>query len=391
METLILPVPSPIESQESQPSQPSPPSEETFAKVLEEQDRPPKTTASREAVKENPTSSNMGLWLPTLVTPTLSFSFAPPPLSPEPNFSGGRGLKNFPQLNCAMSEFTPAQNSSLSIQSPRAGTGVEEFPSRGISHFPQQHGKIQASEKDLGLLFNEGWADSEIDRKISLGGKPTGKETQGIQFLPSANHPGEEEILSSRIEFPNLPHPGYPHSAFFSEGSQDPGAALRLSIEMGGDVKAKFRPSLMESGKEEVYQQIGRKVIWSIHNHDEKIKMDLDPPDLGNIYMEICREKETIKATLWADNPTTKVALEASQIQLQKILENEGFRLERFTVFFQENLGSFQERKEAPFHSHAWEPPQLRDPVPEMAVGGNISLPSMGKPYSSSHHVDMWV
>jgi hypothetical protein len=107
--------------------------------------------------------------------------------------------------------------------------------------------------------------------------------------------------------------------------------------------------------------------------------------------MEICREKETIKATLWADNATTKAALEASQIQLQEILENEGFRIERFDVFLQENPGSFQGRKEAPLHSHSWEPPQSRAPVLEMAAGGIISLPSMGKPYSSSHRVDVWV
>jgi flagellar hook-length control protein FliK len=158
---------------------------------------------------------------------------------------------------------------------------------------------------------------------------------------------------------------------------------------MGGDLKIRFGPSLTESGKEEVYQQIGRKVIWSIHNNAEKVKITLDPPDLGNIYMEIYREKEKIKATLWADNPTAKVALEASQTQLQKIMENQGFKLEQFNVFLHENMGSFQERKETPLNPHSWNPPQTREHEPEMGAAVDILPPRMLEPKFNSHHVDV--
>ncbi len=390
METLILPIPTAIESPESQtqPFQPSTPSTGSFAQSLEEQDRALETAPLKESVEENAASFNIDTWPPTLGTPNLPFTLPPPPLIPGPNLSGDRGLKNIPQLNGAMSEFPPAQDSSLPIQLPQAGARIEEFPSQGILHLPEPHEKIRPSENGFGLAFNDGWAGSEIDREISLWGKLTGSGSQGLHFPPSVNDRGEEEVLFSRIEFSNLPHPEYPHSAFFSDRSQDPGAALRSSIELDRDIKTQFRPSLIESGREEVYQRIGRRVIWSIHNHEEKIQMDLDPPDLGNIYMEIFREKETIKATLWADNPTTKVALEASQIQLQEILENEGFRVEQFNVFLQQNQASFQERKEAPRHSHSWEPSSFRDPGPEMAPGGNIFLPSR---HSSSHYVDVWV
>jgi len=96
----------------------------------------------------------------------------------------------------------------------------------------------------------------------------------------------------------------------------------------------------------EAYEQIGQKVVWSINRREEQFRLILDPPQLGSIYIEIQREKEHIKATLWAENPNTKNVLEANQLSIQKIIESEGFSLESFDVFVEQNLGSFQESRE---------------------------------------------
>jgi flagellar hook-length control protein FliK len=95
----------------------------------------------------------------------------------------------------------------------------------------------------------------------------------------------------------------------------------------------------------QIYQQIGNKAVFSLRNGEEKIRLTLDPPELGNIYMEINRDKGNIKATLWTDNPATKEILEAHQIQLQKILKDDGFKLEKFDVLYQQDAGSFQDRE----------------------------------------------
>jgi flagellar hook-length control protein FliK len=87
-------------------------------------------------------------------------------------------------------------------------------------------------------------------------------------------------------------------------------------------------------------------VVWSLKNNEEKIRLTLEPPQLGNIYMEIYRDKENIKATLWTDNPVTKEILEAHQIQIHKILKDDGFTLEKFSVFVQQDMTSFQGRGE---------------------------------------------
>ena len=97
-----------------------------------------------------------------------------------------------------------------------------------------------------------------------------------------------------------------------------------------------------------LYQQIAEKVIWSIRNNEERIRLTLEPPQLGNLFIELHRDKEEIKATLWADNPKTKEILENNQFQLQKTLEGHGFKLEQFEVFVQHDMGSFPGKEENP-------------------------------------------
>jgi hypothetical protein len=108
------------------------------------------------------------------------------------------------------------------------------------------------------------------------------------------------------------------------------------------------KPQLSKTENLDLSQQIAEKVIWSIRNKEEKIRLTLDPPQLGNLFIELHRDKEEIKATLWTDNPKTKEILENNQFQLQKNLEADGFKLEKYEVFVQKDMGSFQGNGENP-------------------------------------------
>jgi len=76
----------------------------------------------------------------------------------------------------------------------------------------------------------------------------------------------------------------------------------------------------------ELYHQVGRKMAWSIQNGEERVRLTLDPPRLGNLYMEVAKEGEMVKATLWAENHVTKELLEAHRMELRRILEEDGLR-----------------------------------------------------------------
>jgi Flagellar hook-length control protein FliK len=92
-----------------------------------------------------------------------------------------------------------------------------------------------------------------------------------------------------------------------------------------------------------VYQQYSKGLLRTLQQGGERIQMTLDPPQLGNILLEINRDRNFVTAHLWTDNPHTKELLDFSQGQLQKTLELDGFKLHRFEVLVQPDLKSFQD------------------------------------------------
>lgn len=119
-------------------------------------------------------------------------------------------------------------------------------------------------------------------------------------------------------------------------------AGLRSS----GGARFENAPALSQPSKAGVPEQISQKVVWSLGRHEERFRLTLDPPHLGSIYLEIQRDKEQVRATMWAENPNTKQILESNQFSIQKIIETEGFSLESFNVFVEQDLSAFQESRE---------------------------------------------
>jgi len=138
----------------------------------------------------------------------------------------------------------------------------------------------------------------------------------------------------------------------------NPSLSESCSIQNGAGPESKikhFMPEEVPKGQNgffpkaesfEIYHQVGRKMAWSVQNGEERVKLTLDPPRLGNLYMEVIKEKEMVRATLWAESPVTKELLEAHRVELRRILEEDGFKLERFDVFVQQEKDRFMERRE---------------------------------------------
>lgn len=144
-----------------------------------------------------------------------------------------------------------------------------------------------------------------------------------------------------------------------------------------GELKTQS-PSYTKAEPSEIYHQVGRKIAWSLQHGEERIRLTLDPPKLGNLFMEVRKEKEIVKALLWAENPVTKELLETHRMELRRILEADGFKLERFDVFVQQEEDRFMERREFSLRQETLEHEGGRDkkafPPPESSglssVGG---------------------
>jgi hypothetical protein len=134
------------------------------------------------------------------------------------------------------------------------------------------------------------------------------------------------------------------------ESGGDPSLILKpegnqASSSLNEVTKAR-EPAMPRTEAPEILQQVSNKLIWSVRNGEEKIKLQLEPPQLGSLYIEIGRQKDVLQATVWTNNQMTKELLESHQVELQRILKEDGFHLGQFDVFVNPHTKSFQERME---------------------------------------------
>jgi len=104
---------------------------------------------------------------------------------------------------------------------------------------------------------------------------------------------------------------------------------LQLS-KPGSEFMIKVDPS-------EAYHEIEKHILFFIKNNEEKIRLILEPPELGMIHIEIKNDKRNIELLLWTNQEETKNLLELNRTSLVKALQEDGFRLEKIDIFFQPN------------------------------------------------------
>ena len=238
-------------------------------------------------------------------------------------------------------------------------------------------------------------SDSQTGKSSALAGSPaTSKEilsNRGISSLAKTEGPPDPEKTSPTItgmdpETSFLPRtsskkvepgiaPQYSGETPAGPGGPEMNSPLRFQEDTALGVMAKFPdPPRIEGvpadrpvegppkGSPEwikealsVYQQFSKGVLRTLQHGGERIQMTLDPPQLGTILIEINRDRNFVTAHLWTDNPQTKDLLDFSQGQLQKTLELDGFKLDRFEVLVQPDLKSFQEERWFGGRQPAWE------------------------------------
>ena len=162
----------------------------------------------------------------------------------------------------------------------------------------------------------------------------------------------------------------------------------RAGLMEKGEVKETGSPVPTKTEASGASQQVGQRLIWSIRNNEEIVRMSLEPPELGRIVLEINRNKENVKTTLWTDNPQTRAALESGHLEIQRIVENEGFKLEKFNVLVQQDMGGFHEGRENSLNPHPWR--GASSPGPKRRISGRPT-PSHPSPGHRVRRAHIWI
>ena len=338
-----------------------------FAKVLQDQTSPPEDGKGQIQNKQeedfHPTTGRE--------SPLLLLALFPATLPMERNFGEVRDPKavqdKVQNLNADGNPQQPLPSSeefkSLSANSNLQGFVMKDLSSGSMDE-PPELGVPRGEDVKLKSLAKDGSPSADQP------GSFLWQKTQGSNWESRLSYPSENSMsiladsgASAKAELANFnteslmkakdPIPidtkspdspqagsqkGEEISGMFAR-QMDHSVSANSSVEIGHEKT----PGLGQTQKLEIYEQVGQRVIWSLNQGEEKFRLILDPPQLGSIYMEIQRDKEHIKANLWAENPNTKNILETNHLSIQKIIESGGFSLESFNVFVEQDLGAFQE------------------------------------------------
>jgi flagellar hook-length control protein FliK len=78
--------------------------------------------------------------------------------------------------------------------------------------------------------------------------------------------------------------------------------------------------------------QVAEKMIFQARNNQNRLSMQLEPRDLGKLNINMVVRHNQVTATIIAENPLAKEALEEQIGQLRDSLSQQGLNLERFDV-----------------------------------------------------------
>jgi hypothetical protein len=78
--------------------------------------------------------------------------------------------------------------------------------------------------------------------------------------------------------------------------------------------------------------QVAEKMIFQARNNQNRLTLQLEPKDLGKLNIQMAVRQNQVTATIIAENPMAKEALEEQIGQLRNSLSQQGLNLERFDV-----------------------------------------------------------
>jgi flagellar hook-length control protein FliK len=88
---------------------------------------------------------------------------------------------------------------------------------------------------------------------------------------------------------------------------------------------------------ETVYRQIADKMASQLRNNQHRLQIQLTPPNLGKVDLDLVMKDNHVKANLVAENPVVKQVLEEQADRLRESLAQQGVELESFEISLSED------------------------------------------------------
>ncbi len=126
---------------------------------------------------------------------------------------------------------------------------------------------------------------------------------------------------------------------------------------------------------ESVFKQVAEKMIYQANNNQHRLKLQLTPPELGKLNINMVVKANVVHATIIADNPLVKDALEEQMAQLKDNLAKQGLDLGSFDISYRDQGRQAENQKE---ERRAWDFQGDAEPDPE-SEEENERQPMLGR------------
>ena len=90
--------------------------------------------------------------------------------------------------------------------------------------------------------------------------------------------------------------------------------------------------ALHRQGDPPLVEQLAVRISTATREGSHEVRMTLRPESLGHLRILLASEERGLRATIVADNPQAKAAIESSLPQLREILAHHGLRMEQLSV-----------------------------------------------------------
>jgi hypothetical protein len=219
--------------------------------------------------------------------------------------------------------------------------------------FKPQSAVRSEDEQEPSVLVEEPFPGSETREKVRPAADRRSPKTGESERLFLKELEETERVLSVKRDIPGVPETVDPEAQRsilsgargVSEKNFMAGAS---EMEKSGEQSALGQTRIPAR---EISRQVADFVLYGARGKEEKLRLTLDPPQLGSIFMEIHKDRDSIRARVWTEDESTREILNAHHLELKKVLELDGFKLDKFEVFIQRDAQSYQDGGEGhPLH-----------------------------------------
>jgi flagellar hook-length control protein FliK len=307
--------------------------------------------------------------------------------------------------NSRVAPGTTATDAAARLQASKSQNPASEPANRGFAAGTDDDGTTQ-SESGIGTLTaasaatpagGQSTSAAAVDMALAEGSDATGAAATAVQaggssttaaFTPAQNLPvqniagisdapsalpqaatatlavADASALSNLGDADKHAHGGGSGDASLGSGSDGTAAAQQLSSNASstGSTAASSTPSFRmnaEVDSAEFPQGLGERVSFMIDNNLNGAKLQVNPPQLGPIELQIAVQGDHAQVSMSTHSAVTREALESSLPKLREMLGAQGFGQVSVDI----SQRSFQERPAYP-QPYEWTSPAERPAVP---------------------------